>query len=118
MGTVRLLLRGQVGDHEAHVALAKRMQAFVEQYEPETVIWEVFADDLTGRVVWHEVYASAEAYLLHVRNMQEQGFFDEFVRQTRLESVTSLEPLSDGRAWEQLRALHADFLHEVAAVTH
>lgn len=116
MGRVRLLLHGEVRDHEAHALFAKRVTAFVQQYEPETIAWESFADELTGKVVFHELYASADAYLFHLRNMEEQGFFDEFVRQTRLTSVTSLVRLSDERVWSRLRAFNADFLHGVSGV--
>ena len=114
MSTIRLLIHGEVRDVEGLAALAKRVHAFVEAYEPETLVWECFADPRTGRVAWHEAYASADAYLFHLRNLEEQGFFDEWVRLTRSMRVLSLEEIDDGRVWERLNALNADFLTGVA----
>lgn len=116
MGEVRILFEGEVQDHEAHAALAKRIHAFVERYEPDTLVWEVFGDPLTGRVAWHEAHRSADAYLFHADNMEQQGFFDEFVRQTRLSGVTVLSQITDDRVWQRLRSFHADFLVPLAAV--
>lgn len=116
MGEVRILFEGEVQDHEAHAVLSKRIRAFIEQYEPDTVVWEVFGDPLTGRVVWHEVHRSADAYLFHADNLEQQGFFDEFVRQTRLSGVTVLSQITDDRVWQRLRAFRADFLVPLAAV--
>ncbi len=116
MEQVRILVEGEVRDHEEHALLAKRIQAFVEQYEPDTLVWEVFADPLTGHVVWHEVHRSADAYLFHADNMEQQRFFDEFVRQTRLSGVTVLSPVTDDRVWQRLRSFHADFLVPLAGV--
>ncbi len=116
MSTVRVLWHGETRDVEGHAALVKRMHAFIEQYEPETLVWECFADQLTGQVVWHEVYASGDAFLFHLRNLDEQDFFGEFVRLVRMTSVTSLEPVTDDRVWTELRSFNAAFLHEAAAV--
>lgn len=116
MEQVRILVEGETRDHEEHALLAKRVQAFVEQYEPHTLVWEVFADPATGQVAWHEVYVSADAYLFHADNMEQQGFFDEFIRQTRLSGVRVLSPITDDRVWKRLRSFHADFLAPVAGV--
>lgn len=114
MSKIRLLFHGEVRDVEAIAALAKRMHAFIEAYEPETLVWECFADARTGAAVWHEVYARPDAYLFHMRNMEEQGFFDEWVRLTRLTEVSSLNDIEDDRVWDRLNSFNAAFMRGLA----
>lgn len=116
MSKVRIVIDASVEDYEGLSTFAKQAGAFVEEHEPGTLAWECFADEVGGRVLWHEIYADADAFLAHMQHMTEEGYLDEFMRLLDINSVLSLVRVTDERVSDVLAGLGATHLHGVTGV--
>ena len=89
MAKFRVLFSGTVEDSPAYRSLGDRMIAFVKDKEPGTEVygWFLSAD---GRFTNEDGFADDESFLTHLGNVQEQGFLDEYMALTNIESVRVL----------------------------
>lgn len=85
-------------NYEAAVDLARRMTDYIEANEPDTLIFEWFGDEETGRVMWYQEYRDDEAFLAHAQNMAEQGFREETFQVLALDRVVLLTPHNHPRS--------------------
>lgn len=116
MSKVRITIDGTVEDYEALSSFAKRAGTFVEEHEPGTLAWECFADEVSGRVLWHEIYTDADAFLAHMQHMTEEGYLDEFMQLMSINGVLSLARVTDDRVTDVLAGFGATHLHGVTGV--
>lgn len=92
MSVSRSIAEWTTNKYEAAVDLARRMTDYIKANEPDTLIFEWFGDEKTGRVLWYQEYRDDEAFLTHVQNMAEQGFRDETLQVLALDRVVLLTP--------------------------
>lgn len=117
MSTVRLMMQGTTNDYEAFSEFAKRAATYVEEHEPGAIAYECFADENDGRVVWHEMYENADAFLTHVQNMTQTGMLDETMNLVDIERLTVLTRITDPRVREVATQFGAEQLHGLAGFT-
>lgn len=87
----RAIVEWSTDVYEAVVDLAKRVCEYIEANEPDTLAFEWFGDEETGKVIWYQVYSNDEAFLKHAQNMKDSGLADEasgLMTQTRLVLLT------------------------------
>jgi hypothetical protein len=60
MSKHRTVLEWTADDFDAVVALASRMSDYMEVNEPDTLSFEWFGDEASGKVVWYQVYTNDE----------------------------------------------------------
>lgn len=70
----RSIVEWTSNDFPSIVDLVERMSDYVEADEPETLVFEWFGNEDTGKVVWYQVYSNDDAFLTHAQNMIEAGF--------------------------------------------
>lgn len=102
MSQVRVILQGTVSDYTSCMTAVKKACAFVEENEPGTLVYECFADEVSGRLLWHETYADADAFITHMQNMNETGIIGEMMAAVTPDQVTSLIPSEDPRVVQAL----------------
>jgi quinol monooxygenase YgiN len=73
----RSIVEWTTSDYDAVTDLVRRMIAYMEENEPDTLAFECFGDRAHGRCVWYQVYSNDEAFVKHAQNMAEAGFSDE-----------------------------------------
>lgn len=73
MSKVRVISQGSAKNYEGLSAFVKRGCAFVEENEPGALAYECFADEGSGRVVWHEIYEDEDAFVTHVQISRRAG---------------------------------------------
>ena len=105
MPGVRFLIHSTVENVEAFDDLGRRMTAFVRENEPGTTTYNWFKGD-GGHFINEDEYADSDALLAHLTNIGEQGFVDEFMSLTKIESVRVLGAV-DEAAKEALGAFGA-----------
>lgn len=116
MSTVRMLSQGSTNDYEAFSDVVKRACLFVEDHEPGTRAYECFADEASGRVVWHEMFDDADAFVAHVQNLSDSGLLEDLMRVYEIERITALTRISDPRVKEIAQQFGAVELHGVGGV--
>jgi quinol monooxygenase YgiN len=84
-------------DYEEFTLLMERDSAWIRENEPGTLVMEVFADETTGRVVVHEVYSDADAFIAHVENLMGGERMAEFARVFELKRLSFLTEIDDER---------------------
>ncbi|HEX6299298.1 MAG TPA: hypothetical protein VF148_02390 [Acidimicrobiia bacterium] len=104
----RSIVEWTTDDFPSVVALAERMSDYVEANEPETLAFEWFGNENTGKVVWYQVYANDEAFLTHARNMIEAGFRVEAQQLLTQDRLLLLTPLTHPRTREMARQVGAE----------
>ena len=114
MSEVRVLSLGITNDYESFSELMKRATSFIEENEPGTLAMEVFADEASGRVVVHERYADADAFMTHVEGLMAGGRIGELARVFELERLTFLTRIDDERVAAVARQFNASAVAEVA----
>lgn len=97
MSQVRVLSQGLTQDYVAFARLMKRETAYIEENEPGTLVMECFADDASGRVVVHEVYADADAFIVHVESLMGGDRITELAEVFELKRLTFLTRIEDER---------------------
>lgn len=117
MSRVRVLSQGITTDYEAFARLMKRETAHIEEHEPGTLVMEVFADELSGRVVVHELYSDADAFMTHVEGLMDSERIVEFSEVFELERLTFLTKIDDERVATIARRFNATTVGEVAGFT-
>lgn len=90
----RSILEWTTSDYDAVADLARRMTAYIEENEPDTLAFEWFGDQATGQVVWYQVYSNDEAFLEHAQNMAEAGFAEEVQRLLSHRRLLLLTPVT------------------------
>lgn len=108
MSKVRTILQGPVSDYAAFMTSVKKACTFVEENEPGTLVYECFADELSGRALWHEVFADVDALLTHADNMNQTGILGEMLTVLTPDQVMVLSGSEDPRVQqfaEQFNAL-------------
>lgn len=83
------------------------MSAFVEANLPDTVAWEAFTDEATGRLVWYEVFKDEQALAGR----------EDAAKLFELERVTLLTPLTDPSLKELFAQTGAVEMRQVAGFT-
>lgn len=92
MSVSRSIAEWTTDKYEAAVDLARRMTDYIKANEPDTLIFEWFGNEETGRVLWYQEYRDDEAFLTHVQNMADQGFREETFQVLALDRVVLLTP--------------------------
>lgn len=92
MSVQRSFAEWTTDNYEAAVDLARRMTDYIKANEPDTLIFECFGDEETGRVLWYQEYRDDEAFLAHAQNMAEHGFREEIFQVLALDRVVLLTP--------------------------
>ncbi len=116
MGLQRSVLEWTTNDYDAVVDLARRMSDYIEANEPDTLAFEWFGDETTGRVVWYQVYPNDEAFMKHAENMAESGLRDELQKVLSFERLILLTPVTHPQLKDMAKQLGAVELDEVAGV--
>lgn len=116
MSKVRIISQGTTDNYEAFSGLVKRMCAHVEEHEPGAIAYECFADETTGRALWHEMYEDADAFLAHVQGLTDTGLMDELMHLYSIERITSLARVTDERVTDILEQFGAVQLHGVGGI--
>ena len=114
MSRVRALSQGVTKDYEAFSRLMKRETNYIEENEPGTLVMECFADETTGRVVVHEIYADADAFIAHVENLMGGDRITELAEVFELKRLTFLTRIDDERVAAIARQFGATEVVEVA----
>lgn len=112
----RSIVEWATDDFPSAVDLAKRMSEYVEANEPETLVFEWFGNESTGKVVWYQTYANDEAFLTHAQNMIDTGFRAEVQQLFTLDRLLLLTPLTHTRTKEMARQLGAVQLAPIIGV--
>jgi predicted transcriptional regulator len=107
MGTVRVIAELTAKDSRAASEFVQRATAFVEATLPDTVAWEAFTDDATGRWILYEVFQDDGALVSYEQAMSREGLREEALSIFELVRVTLLTPLADPRLKEQLDQIGA-----------
>lgn len=116
MSKVRVISQGTTNDYEAFSDVVKRMCAHVEEHEPGAEAYECFADEMSGQVLWHEMYENADAFLAHVQGLTQAGLMDELMQVYTIGRITSLVRVTDERITEVLQQFGATQLHGVGGI--
>lgn len=116
MSQVRIILQATISDYASCMTTAKKACAFVEENEPGTLVYECFADELSGRLLWHETYADADAFITHMENMNETGILGDMMAASTPDQVTSLNPSEDPRVVQTLEQFGSLQLCDVGGV--
>lgn len=93
MSISRSIAEWTTDNYEAAVDLAQRMTDYIKANEPDTLIFEWFGDEESGRVLWYQEYKDEEAFLTHAQNMAEHGFREETFQVLALDRVVLLTPV-------------------------
>ncbi|HEY7875995.1 MAG TPA: antibiotic biosynthesis monooxygenase [Actinomycetota bacterium] len=97
MSEVRTLSVGVAKDYEAFCRFIKDQSPLLQETEPGTLLFEVFADQDSGRVVVHERYADADAFVAHVEALMDSSRLQEFTDVYELKRLTFLTKITDER---------------------
>jgi len=116
MSKVRIISHGTTHDYEAFRRLVKRMCAHVERNEAGAEAYECFANETSGQVFWHEMYESADAFFAHMQGLDETGLIVELMQLYRIDTITSLVRVTDGRIDEALQRFGANQLHGAGGI--
>lgn len=116
MSKVRLISQGSAKDYEGLSDFVKRGCAFVEENEPGALAYECFADEASGRVLWHEMYEDEDAFVAHVQNLTKSGMLDEMMQVYEIERITFLTRITDPRIQEIAQQFGAAPLHGIGGV--
>ncbi len=116
MATVRVISQGTTNDYEALANLVKRGCAYVEENEPDALVYECFADETSGRVVWHEMYSDEDHFVTHVHNLTSSGMLDELMQVYEIERITFLTRITDPRVQEVAQQFGAATLHGIGGL--
>jgi quinol monooxygenase YgiN len=116
MGLHRTVLEWTTDDYNTVVALARRMSDYIEANEPDTLAFEWFGDEASGKVVWYQVYTNDEAFLKHAQNMAEIGLRDELQKVLSFERLMILTPITHSQVKEMAHQMDAVELKEIAGI--
>ena len=116
MGLQRTVLEWTTNDYGAVVDLAQRMSDYIEANEPDTLAFEWFGDEASGRVVWYQVYTNDEAFLKHGQNMAEMGLRDELQKVLSFERLMILTPITHPQVKDMAQQMDAVELNEIAGI--
>jgi quinol monooxygenase YgiN len=112
----RSFIEWTTGDYEGVLDLARRMSNYVESNEPDTLVFEWFGDEESGRVAWYQVYRNDEAFLEHAQNMAEAGFREEAGRLLSFDRLVVLSPITHPQVKEMAQELGGFELRDIAGV--
>ena len=112
----RSVFEWTTNDYAAVVDLAIRMSDYIEANEPDTLAFEWFGDEETGKVVWYQVYKDDEAFLTHAQNMVEAGFRSEAQQLLTYQRALLLTPLTRPQTKEMASELGAEQLEPISGV--
>lgn len=121
MSKVQVISQGTTSNYEAFTRLINRDAEVVEEKEPGALAYECFADEDTGRIVFLETYANADAFSTHVQNVTSNDGLTELLKVYEVERITVMTDNPDPRVKEiaqqfgavQLQPL-AGFVRETA----
>jgi quinol monooxygenase YgiN len=116
VSTVRLISQGTTNDHQALSEFVDRGCAYVRTNEPGALAYECFADEASGRVLWHETYEDVDAFLLHVQNLMETGMLEDLMKVYDIERISVLSRVTDPRMKEVVQQFGAVELHGLGGV--
>lgn len=97
------------------VDLATRMSEYIHANEPDALTFEWFGDEVTGEIVWYQVYANDEAFLTHAKNMVDAGFSEEARQLLTQQRLVLLTPLSHPQAKAMPNRLVLNSSHHLQA---
>ena len=92
------------------------MSEYVEADEPETLVFEWFGSESTGKLFSYQTYANDEAFLTHAQNMIDAGFRAEVQQLFTLDRLLLLTPLTHTRTKEMAHQLGAEQLAPIIGV--
>lgn len=116
MGLQRTILEWTTDDYDTVVALAHRMSEYIEANEPDTLSFEWFGDEASGKVVWYQMYTDDEAFLTHAQNMAEVGLRDELQKVLSFERLMILTPITHPQVRDMAQQLGALQLDQIAGI--
>lgn len=112
----RSIVEWTTADYPSAVELGERISDYVEANELETLVFEWFGNEDTGRVVWYQVYASEEAFLVHAQNMLEAGFRTELQELFTMDRLLLLTPPTLPQTQEMAGQTAAEEVSPIAGV--
>lgn len=118
MAESRSVIEWTTNDYEAVVDLARRISDYVDANEPDTLVFEWFGNETTGKVIWYQVYVDDVAFLRHAQNMNEAGFADEVGRLLTQDGVLLLTAPTLPETEQMAGQVGADVLERIAGVVH
>jgi quinol monooxygenase YgiN len=114
MGKVRVIAELTANDYRAARDFVQRVSDFVEATQPDTVSWEAFADESTGRWLWYEVFENEQALESYEQAVGREGMRDEARTIFEIVRITLLTPLADARLRDVFAQVGADEVRGVA----
>jgi quinol monooxygenase YgiN len=92
------------------------MSDYIEANEPDTLNFEWFGDEASGRIAWYQVYKDEEAFLKHAQNMAEAGFREEAGQLLSYDRLVVLSPVTHPQVRAMVHELDGIELHGVGGV--
>ena len=89
---------------------------FVEENEPETLVFEWYGHPVSRSIIWNQVYGDEEAFLLHAENMRSAGFLEEAMGILTSEWAVILEPPTTPQGKQMVDQSGVQQFEEVAGV--
>lgn len=117
MAEVRVIAELTAKDSEAAANFVQRVSTFVETNLPDTLAWESFTDEATGRWIWYEVFKDEQALAAYERVVNQEGMREDAGKIFEFDRVTLLTPLADPRLKELFEQIGAVEMRGVAGFT-
>lgn len=111
MSKIQVISQGTSSNCDAFSRLINRDTPLVEEKEPGALAYECFADEDSGRIVFLETYANADAFVTHVQNVASNGGLDELLKVYEVERITVMTDNTDPRVKEIAQQFGAVELH-------
>lgn len=115
-GRISSVIEWTTNDYQAVVDLAGRISDYVEANKPDTLAFEWFGDENTGKVVWYQIYVNDEAFLRHAQNMNEAGFANEVGQLLTQDRVLLLMAPTLPETEQMAEQIGAEVLERIAGV--
>ncbi len=113
---VRILGQGVAKDYDAFCAFMRSQGTLLEETEPGTLLFEVFADPDSARVTIHEVYADADAFVEHTEAlMGSSERLTRFMEVYELKRMTFLSDAEDERVRRAAEMMRATLMRPVVS---
>lgn len=114
MAQVRVIAELTANDSEAASQFVERVSDYVETNLPDTLVWEAFTDEASGRWVWYEVFKDEKALAAYERAVSQEGMREDAGKIFNFDRVTLLTPLVDARLKQLFEQIGAIEMGEVA----
>lgn len=117
MSELRSLGLIKVTDPERAADVTRRATEYIEQNLPRTLVWEFFADEVTGKGLMYQVHADEDAWLAYEEAMIGHGFQAELFEAGEFEQVIMLSPITDPDVKKALDEFGGVAMERIAGVS-